>query len=261
MKTVVDMLGRSLTCPVSPRRIISLCPSITETLFSLGLDEQIVGVTRYCLHPDAGVAKKTKVGGTKRLNFDTIDRLEPDLIIAEKEENLREDVERLAASYPVFVTEVRDIDGAHEMVRRVGEVCDRASNAVQLVADICSRWSQLPRLEQSLRVAYLIWRKPYMAAGSQTYIDAVLQRMGLQNVFGKLDRYPEFTLEQLAGEQPDVVFLSSEPYPFAEKHQEEIEAILPAAEVLLVDGEAFSWYGSHMLAAVSYLGRLQHLLR
>ncbi len=259
-RTLEDMLGRSVTCPVSPQRIVSLCPSITETLFSLSLDNQIAGVTRYCLHPEDKVSDKPRVGGTKRLNFDAIDELKPDLIIAEKEENNREDVERLAELYPVYVTEVRDLQGAHEMVRNLGSVCGRERQAIRLSDDIQAAWSAIPVLDRPLKIAYLIWRKPFMAAGQDTYIDAVLQRLGLVNVFADVERYPEFTLEHLKELQPDVVFLSSEPYPFSEKHQEEVELALPFAEVLLVDGEAFSWYGSHMLDAARYFSRLQVLL-
>ena len=250
------MLGRDVIVPTQPQRIVSLCPSITETLFAIGLEDQLVGLTRYCLHPEGKVASKAKVGGTKKLNFDVIEALQPDLIIAEKEENRREDVELLAKRWPVYVTEIRDIPAAHTMVLRLGEVCGRRDQAKKLSDDIENAWQKLRRLGKPLRVAYLIWRKPWMAAGSDTYIDAVLQRLGLDNVFAGRGRYPEFTNADLIREKPDLLLLSSEPFPFAEKHIRELEMVLPHSDIRLVDGEAFSWYGSHMLPAARYLDKL-----
>ncbi len=254
------MLGRQVRLAGPPQRIVSLCPSITETLFVLGLDARIAGLTRYCIHPEDRVQGKASVGGTKRLKFEVIEALQPDLIIAEKEENNRGDVERLAEQYPVYVTEVVDIPGAFDMIERLGQVCGEADKARQLAAAIDGAWQKLPVLSESLKVAYLIWRKPFMAAGSGTFIDAVLQRLGFDNVFAGADRYPEFTLQMLAAENPDVVLLSSEPYPFRDKHQIELEMLLPQADIMLVDGEAFSWYGSHMLDAARYLERFLRLL-
>ncbi len=250
------MLGRELTVPARPQRIVSLCPSITETLFALDLERQIAGLTRYCLHPELQVAGKPRVGGTKKLNFEAIAALEPDLIIAEKEENRREDVERLAESWPVYVAEIRDLKAADTMIRKLGELCDRDEQAAQLTGQIRQAWDVLPSLKTPLSVAYLIWRKPWMAAGSDTYIDAVLQRLGLQNVFSGGARYPEFSIETLVEQRPELVLLSSEPFPFVEKHIRELEMHLPHTEIQLVDGEAFSWYGAHMLPAARYLQKL-----
>lgn len=248
-----DMLGRELIVPAQPQRIVSLCPSITETLFALELDEQIVGLTRYCIHPADKVAAKADVGGTKKLRFEAIDALSPDLIIAEKEENRREDVEQLAEHWPVYVTEVRDISMAHDMMLRLGEVCDRTIQAEQLSLATKTAWQSVPCLPQPQRVAYLIWRKPWMAAGSDTYINDVLQRLGFENVFAGAGRYPEFSGEELSEMQPEQVLLSSEPFPFADRHVEEIRGILPGAQIQLVDGEMFSWYGAHMRPAAAYL--------
>lgn len=254
------MLGREVRLPGPPQRIVSLCPSITETLFALGLDDQIAGLTRYCLHPEDRVGDKTRVGGTKRLKFDVIEQSRPDLIIAEKEENNREDVERLARSWPVYVTQVQDIPAAFDMVHRLGELCSRQAQAEGLIRNIDDAWQKLPCLSEPLSVAYLIWRKPWMAAGSDTFIDSVMQRLGFSNVFAGSSRYPEFSLQQLQEKQPRLVLLSSEPYPFKGRHQADLEMALPGAEVMLVDGEAFSWYGSHMLGAARYLERLLRLL-
>ncbi|MGH8530079.1 MAG: ABC transporter substrate-binding protein [Nevskiales bacterium] len=269
-----DDLGRSLRLEAPPRRIVSLCPSQTETLFALGLGEQIVGVTRYCIHPSAkerfspsplwggvgeGVETKTKVGGTKQLDFTAIAQLEPDLIIAEKEENRREDVERLSERWPVFVTDVSDIEAALRMIGTLGSLCDRAREADQLAQEIAGRWAPLrPALRpatKSPRTLYLIWRKPYMAAGTGSYIHSVLQRCGFTNVIAK-PRYPELTLAEMQQTDPELILLSSEPYPFAQRHVEELAAHLPQARIELVDGEMFSWYGVRMLKAADYLPEL-----
>lgn len=235
----------------SPRRLISLCPSQTETLLALGAP--VVGRTRYCVHPADQIATLPTVGGTKKLDFDAVATLQPDLIIAEKEENRREDVETLAERWPVFVTDVRDHASALRMVRSLGSLCGREPAASQLAADIERRWAVIPRLRQPRRVLYLIWRKPWMAAGGDTYIQSVLDRLGFINVAAELPgRYPELSAAQLRDLQPELILLSSEPYPFAQKHLAEMQA-LAATPARLVDGEMFSWYGVRMLEAADYL--------
>ncbi len=247
-----DDLGRSLRLEAPPRRIVSLCPSQTETLFALGLREQIVGVTRYCVHPPDLVSQKVKVGGTKQLNFAALEQLKPDLIVAEKEENRREDVERLSERWPVFVTDVGDIESALRMIGTLGRLCDCKRNAEQLSHEISSRWAKLQQATKPQRTVYLIWRKPYMAAGTGTYIHSVLRRCGFINAISAA-RYPALTLTELQQVDPDLVLLSSEPYPFGERHMQELAALLPQARIELVDGEMFSWYGVRMLQAADYL--------
>lgn len=247
-----DDLGRGVRLIAPPQRIVSLCPSQTETLFALGLGERIAGVTRYCVHPGTEIAGKTQVGGTKQLDFDAIARLQPDLIIAEKEENRREDVERLAGRWPVFVTDVGDFASALRMIETLGKLCDRAEQGSALAGEIAARWRALQPLARPLRTLYLIWRKPFMAAGAGSYIDDVLQRCGLRNVVRQA-RYPELANAQLPGLNPELVLLSSEPYPFRDKHLAELRALLPRARIELVDGEMFSWYGVRMRRAADYL--------
>ncbi len=269
-----DDLGRAVTLAATPQRVISLCPSQTETLFALGLADQIVGLTRYCVHPSAaetpppnpleffpsplrggageGVESKTKIGGTKQLDLSAIERLAPDLIIAEKEENRREDVERLAERWPVFVTDVGDFESALKMIETLGRLCDRAQPAQALARQIAVRWKRLQPVEQQPGVLYLIWRKPFMAAGAETYIDSVLSRCGMHNVVST-SRYPELNARDLQDLKPELVLLSSEPYPFHGEHLVELQAFLPQARIELVDGEMFSWYGVRMLRAADYL--------
>ena len=247
-----DDLGRQLQLAGPPQRIVSLCPSQTETLFELDLGEQIVGLTHYCIHPREQVAARVKVGGTKQLDFAAVERLAPELIIAEKEENRREDVERLSERWPVFVTDVGDFPSALRMIGTLGNLCDRTRQAEELSRQIATRWKMLRPLEQTVRVLYLIWRKPFMAAGTGTYIDSVLQHCRLHNTLST-PRYPEFKAQELQELDPELVLLSSEPYPFRERHVVELQALLPRARIELVDGEMFSWYGARMLRAADYL--------
>lgn len=254
-----DDLGRTVRIPRGPRRIVSLCPSLTETLFALGLSRYVVGRTRYCIHPADAVSRVAIIGGTKNPKIEAILDLKPDLVIAEKEENRREDIAALESEVPVYVTDVRSIPGALAMVRALGRICEDSHGAEALTVRIEERWRELQPCTTPQRVAYLIWRKPWMAAGSDTYICDVLERLGFENVFaGRPGRYPETTLEEIAGLAPDAVFLSSEPYPFKDQHLQEFTQRLPASKVLLVDGEAFSWYGARMLPAAD---TLQLLLR
>lgn len=259
MRNITDDLGRVVSLKQPPQRIISLCPSITETLFALGAADRIVGVTRYCLHPALEVEQKKAVGGTKQLRRDDIRSLEPDLIIAEKEENTPEDVYALAAHYPVFVTDVVDYDSACKMIHSLGELCELQAPAAQLTAEIHARFATLPRLKKPLRIAYMIWRKPYMCVAAGTYIDTMLARCGLENAFRRHpsgSRYPQVDTEQLQAAKLDAVLLSSEPFPFTRQHIDEFAQLLPGVAIRLVDGEAFSWYGARMRYAAGYLRNL-----
>lgn len=250
---VADDLGRELQIVKHPQRIVSLCPSQTETLIRLGAP--VVGRTRYCIHPHARLSSIAVVGGTKQIDFAAVDRLQPDLILAEKEENRREDVERLDAQYPVFVTDIRTQQAAVRMITSVGTLTGYASQAAAMRTDIEERWQVLPCVAQPLRVLYLIWRKPWMTVGADTYIHSVLTRLGLVNVAAQLSsRYPVLEAAQFLELAPDLILLSSEPYPFAEKHRAEISGF-SAAPTQLVDGEMFSWYGARMIEAAPYLTR------
>lgn len=256
-QTLQDHLGRTLTAPVHPQRIVSLCPSQTSTLFYLGLDSRIVGRTNFCIHPEPQIAKVKKIGGTKKIRFQDLDNLEPDLIIAEKEENTPEMVASLAEKYPVYVTDVRDMSSSLQMIRDLGHITGKSEAGEQLAADVQQAFSGLLPLARPQRCAYLIWRKPWMAAGNDTFIHAMLTACGFENVAADWPgRYPEFSLDDLVATAPDCILLSSEPFPFAQAHLTEIAAILPKAKIRLVDGEMFSWYGNHMLKAPTYFQAL-----
>lgn len=246
-----DQLNRVVSLPAFPQRIISIVPSQTELLFHLGLDTEIIGITKFCIHPQSKFKAVAKVGGTKQLNIDQIKALKPDLIIANKEENERSQVEELMAIYPVWISDIHDLNSALEMIRIVGLLVNRETEARALYNDIISRFTHLLLPALNLKVAYFIWRKPYMVAGSGTFIDNMLQRCGLINAIDK-KRYPEINSQEITDLNPDLIFLSSEPYPFKQKHIDEFKLMLPNAKVILVDGEMFSWYGSRLLYAPDY---------
>ena len=240
---------------MTPQRIISVVPSQTELLFDLGLDEKIVGITKFCIHPSDKVRGKTIVGGTKTLHPNQIHALRPDLILANKEENTREQIEVLQQQYPVHVTDVITLPDALAMIRAVGQLVGRAQRAEEMAVQIAQTLPVRTALA-GLRVAYFIWRKPYMVAAGGTFIHAMLEAAGVQNAFADQTRYPEVSPDDLRVANPDLIFLSSEPYPFATRHIAELQAVCPSARVLVVDGEVFSWYGSRLLRAGDYFRNL-----
>jgi ABC-type Fe3+-hydroxamate transport system substrate-binding protein len=255
MAVCYDQLNRKIELPPVPKRIISVVPSQTELLFYLGLDEQVIGITKFCIHPADKFKTITKVGGTKQLNIELIKELRPDLIIANKEENDQSQIEALMAVCPVWISDINNLDAAYDMILKVGGLVDKEAQAHSLVADIKHQFSLFITQPLPLKTAYLIWRKPYMVAARQTFIDDMLQKCGLINVFDS-DRYPEVTPEMLIAANPELVLLSSEPYPFTQKHIGEFKTLLPNTRVILVDGEMFSWYGSRLLHAPAYFKQL-----
>ncbi|KAA9327322.1 ABC transporter substrate-binding protein [Adhaeribacter soli] len=256
MPHFTDQLQNSIFLPEKPRRIVSLVPSQTELLFDLGLEEEVVGITKFCIHPAEKVKTKTKIGGTKNFNFEAIDALQPDLIIGNKEENYQEGIEKLAQKYPVWMSDIFTLEDALDMIRKVGELTGMAQNALEIVGKIAARFASLLKPESELTAAYFIWKNPYMVVGNNTFIDDMLQRCGFRNVFENETRYPEISIEMLQKSKPEVILLSSEPYPFKEKHLQEFQEMLPEAKIMIADGEMFSWYGSRLLQAPAYLQKL-----
>ena len=246
-----DQLNREISLDKIPQRIISIVPSQTELLFYLGLGDKIVGITKFCTHPHHQTKLITKVGGTKQLNLELIKELQPDLVIANKEENEQADVVLLMDICPVWISDINDLLKALAMIETIGTMMDREKKAALLINAIRNQFNALAKADKLINVAYLIWRKPYMVAGNYTFINSMLQLCGLTNAF-ELDRYPQVDAEMLRKANPDIVFLSSEPFPFTKKHIEEFKTILPDAKIILVDGEMFSWYGSRLLLAPEY---------
>ena len=235
-------------------------PSQTELLFDLGLDAEVVGITKFCIHPENWFKTKTRVGGTKNLNMKIIHSLQPDLIIANKEENVKEQIEELARDYDVWVTDVNTLGDATQMIQDLGEITFKEELAYTLQKEILKKFVKL-RLETAdsgkIRGAYFIWKDPFMIAGGKTFINDLLPYSGVENVFSNEARYPEIDLKTLKAKKCQVILLSSEPYPFKEKHQKEMETLLPGIPVILVDGEMFSWYGSRLSRAADYFKNLQ----
>ena len=247
-----DQMGRTLELKNTPKRVVSLVPSITEFLFDLDLVP--LGVTKFCVHPTDARQRSKVIGGTKNPKIDRILSLEPDLIIANKEENRQEDIDALSEHCPVYVSDVSTVESALEMMLALGEILERSSKSQVICDEIKLKWNQIPQQKEK-KVVYLIWKDPYMAAGNDTYIHDVIHRLSWTNAITS-PRYPQTSLEELEAIRPDFVLLSSEPFPFKEKHIDELSEKLPQSKVILVDGEAFSWYGSRMLPAAEYLSKL-----
>jgi len=251
-KKFFDMLGRETELDFPPQRIISLVPSQTELLYDLGLEKEVIGITKFCIHPQSWFRNKERIGGTKQLNLEKIRSLSPDLIIANKEENEKEQIEKLSEEFPVWVSDVNTVSEALEMIRQIGALTGKAEAAEKWAEEINSAFSKLKKSEKPKRVAYFIWKNPWICVGGENFIHDIIETIGWENVLKKEPRYPETTLEALAEKKPELILLSSEPYPFKEKHIPEIQSAFPQAEILLVDGEFFSWYGSRMKKAADY---------
>lgn len=244
-----DQLDRTISLPFTPKRIISLVPSQTELLHYLGLETEVVGITKFCVHPEKWFRSKQRIGGTKTYHLDRIDALQPDLIIANKEENDQAQVELLAQKYPVWISDIKNLGDALDMINRVGTLVGKSSKADILVQNIQEQFVNLATRATLQTAVYFVWREPYMVAGGDTFINEMMRFAGFQNLLENQPRYPEITLDQLAKMNPDAILLPSEPFPFKEKHLAEFQRICPNAAVQLVDGELYSWYGNRLLDA------------
>jgi ABC-type Fe3+-hydroxamate transport system substrate-binding protein len=273
MSVYTDQLNRKIKLSSPPKRIISLVPSQTELLYDLGLRDEVIGITKFCVHPEEWFRSKTRIGGTKKYDFDKIKILAPDLIIGNKEENEKDQIEELMKHYNVWMSDIYRLKDAFEMITQVGALVGKKEEAINLKLQIESEFSRFEneiKLEHAtfLRkqgkkagTAYFIWRNPYMVAGHDTFINEMMKCCGFENVFTNKDsRYPEISVEELKNANPGLILLSSEPYPFREKHIDEILQILPDTKIHIVDGEIFSWYGSRLLKAPDYFKRLLQTL-
>lgn len=235
-------------------KVISLVPSITETLFDLGLtSDEIVGRTKFCIHPKEQIKDVEIIGGTKNLNIEKIKALKPDLIIANKEENVKEQVEELMKDFKALVTNVETLEDNYYLIKQLGHIFGKEEKAQYLNIKTYEAFD-IPKSENRVKVAYLIWKDPYMTVGGDTFISRILEELGFENQFKDQKRYPEVQLENL--KEADLIFLSSEPFPFKEKHIAEIQKICINQKIMIVDGEAFSWYGSHLAKCGEYYRNL-----
>lgn len=259
-----DQLGRLLQFSKIPTRIVSLVPSQTELLVDLGLRNSIVGLTKFCVHPNGLIKEKTVIGGTKHVHVNRIKALQPDIILCNKEENTEAIVKDMEAIAPVHVSDIKTIDDTLSLIKMYGAMFQIQGKADDLVSQIQQKHDDFLKTLDSdskapcKKVAYFIWKDPWMVVGKDTFIDYLLSECDFENIFkSKNGRYPEVGLNQL--EDIDYVFLSSEPFPFADKHIKEI-AQYTRAKIMLVDGEYFSWYGSRLLGAFDYFKKLRQQL-
>lgn len=241
-----DQLQRKIDVAFPPQRIVSIVPSQTELLYDLGLVNEIAGITKFCVHPPHLRREKAIVGGTKKLHIEKIMALQPDLIIANKEENEKADILELEKYFPVWISDISNFEDALEMIRMVGELTGTTPKASELISRITAEMNAYLFPLQPLRTAYLIWKDPWMTIGANTFISDMMSRAGFINVFDDLQRYPEISVQMLVEKDPDLIILSSEPYPFKQEHIHALQQYLPHTRVLLADGEVFSWYGSRM---------------
>lgn len=252
-------MGRTVRVPSQPQRIVSLVPSQTELLYDLGLEDRVVGITKFCVHPEDWFRNKPRVGGTKKVRLEAIHALKPDLIIGNKEENTRPDIEALSVSYPVWMSDIHNLQEALTMIRSIGKLTRTQEKAAAIASDISVSFDALAGHAFSRKQAlYLIWKSPYMAAGRNTFIQYMLDQAGFDNVLDDpLSRYPELSASQIDNHAPEVILLSSEPFPFKGKHTDEVRQRFPDAEVIEVDGELFSWYGSRLRHSAAYFKQLR----
>jgi ABC-type Fe3+-hydroxamate transport system substrate-binding protein len=258
-RTFNDQLSSQVRISFPPQRIISLVPSQTELLADLGLNDRIVGVTKFCVNPESLLKTKATVGGTKNIRFDTIESLKPDLIIGNKEENNPEDIDRLRTMYPVWMSDIITVADALRMIQEIGSMTGTEDGANRIITEINDTMRTMVKLPP-LRTLYLIWRRPWMGAASGTFIHEMFCLAGLENCLSDETRYPKLTNDQIRSLHPELILLSSEPYPFKQQYIAEINELCPDATVRLVDGEMFSWYGSRLRLFAGYIHSLRSVL-
>ena len=239
-------------------RIVSLVPSWTEYLLDLGLEKEVVGRTKFCIRPEHFVQDIDKVGGTKNLQIEKIKALKPDLIIANIEENDREQVLACGLFCKVLLTDVRSVESALKEAERIAYAVGKTEAGAQWIRQIRDAWGTVRPIHSS--ATYVVWKTPLMVAGHDTYINDVMRWWGIKNLGGKWrnGRYPQPPNDEWTLTKSDWTLLPSEPFPFREKHLSEFDA--SQSQPLLVDGEAFSWYGSRMLQAAEYLTDLVNVM-
>lgn len=252
-----DQLNRSLHFKQTPKRIVSLVPSLTELLVDLGLETSIVGVTKFCVHPKDLRKSKAIVGGTKQIHLQNIKALQPDIILCNKEENSKEIIESLGSVAPIHISDIYTLEDAFELIIMYGKIFNVEDKASSLVASIQTEREYFQNQIQNksqLKVAYFIWKNPWMVAASNTFIDCMLNEAGFVNVFKTEERYPEIDLNHAQLKEADLILLSSEPFPFNDQHILELQLQFPEKTIRIVDGELFTWYGSRLKYAYAYFG-------
>lgn len=260
VKKLIDQLGTLHTFGTSPKRIISLVPSQTELLYDLGLENRLVGITKFCVHPYQFRSTKKIVGGTKKIHFEKIRLLLPDIILCNKEENTLEMVEALSQICPVWVTDIKNIDDNFKMIADFGQIFDcriEAQKWCDKLTFACTEFATFIEHKPIQKVVYFIWKNPYMVVGANNYINEMLKLNHFQNLYDGEERYPIVELKTMGfSVDADLILLSSEPFPFREEDAFKIGRFTHHAKTVFVDGEMFSWYGSRLLKALAYFRKL-----
>ena len=255
----IDDLGRPIELQSTSKKIISLVPSITELLFDLSLDKEIVACTSFCVHPKEKVKNLVKVGGPKDFNLDKIRDIKPDLIIAVKEENNKDLVLEISKEFPLVVFDIVDVESAIKSIKSIGKIVGKEKEATLVLHDIDKEKENINSISRQLETAlYLIWNKPMMSINAGTFISEMMHFSGFKNIFSESRAaYPRVSKQEIDKYEPKYILLSSEPFSFTEKHRKVYQEQFPYAKVVLVDGEMFSWYGSRMIKAFRYFGNLR----
>jgi len=252
-----DQLGNRIRLNKIPKRIVSLVPSQSEFLWDLGLQTELIGITKFCVHPEPMFKSVMRVGGTKNPDLEKIRSLQPDLIIGNKEENEKMIIEQLSREFPVWMSDVNTPEQALDMMQRVSNLLGKETEGNKIIEASKHSLNKSKGLFHGESVAYFIWNEPYHFAGSETFIHSVLTHAGFKNVFFDRPRYPGMSLEDLGALHPEFCFLSSEPFPFNVEQAARVQEVLPETKVVFVDGEAFSWYGSRLIYLHGYLAHLK----
>lgn len=255
MLSLVDQLNRPVQLSNTPLRIVSLVPSLSEYLCYIGMEKELIGITKFCVHPPFLRKEKSIIGGTKNPNLEKIKLLKPDLIIANKEENRKEDLEQLAKEFPIYISDINSINESYSALEDISILCNKKENGTACILKLKATIKAIKKLNETKDCIYLIWKNPYMAVGSNNYINDLLEKLGWKNLAVSLKgRYPEWKVQ----DGDFHILLSSEPYPFGNKDKEELAKLCPNAKIHLVNGEAFSWYGSRLINAAEDLTILKN---
>ncbi len=252
MLEIQDQIGRILKLERKPRRIISLVPSLTELAAEFAGEDSIIGLTTWCVHPKGLKESKTIIGGTKNVNVELVRQLQPDLILANKEENIEEQIEILAKDFPVYVSDVRDLKSARGLIKEMGNLLQADEKAHVYLHQATEALSKMDKSEGSFLI--FIWNKPFMVAGPDSYISALLEAKGFKNAAPNGSRYPELSWEEVQRLKPKYIFLSSEPYPF--KSADTIEFHKARFTCKILDGEMLTWYSHRLAKSLNYINRL-----
>ncbi len=257
MIRVIDQTGFQLSFNKPPQKIISLVPSISETFAHVGLQKSLVGITKFCIHPHELYTGVKKIGGTKNPKVHQMKLLQPDFIIANKEENKEEDITILREMTQVYVSDISTINHLIAFFNDM-EAIFQNGNFACLIPHL----EKIASFEETMKlnVCYLIWKNPWMTVGNDTFIHFMLHKFGFNNIFKNQTRYPIVSLDDIRALKPDVVFLSSEPYPFKKSELQHISQILPECKVVFINGEMCSWYGTRLFQATHYLRGLHSSL-